>query len=142
MLLLYHVRESFQHDIVVSAIVDLPVVQPKERIHGTYRWCTHMAKATSSPVVNGIMNVLTRRILSGHLAQFSFLGSKGRVGSDEQNTVPPITQRQCDGPSAFPLPLLELILDTIIVLNSTTVFVIGVGGICRRTFNVSMATCS
>jgi len=68
MLLLFLVRKGFQRNISLQSRVDSPVVQPKERIHRANRWCTHMAEAASSPVVNGIVNVLTRRVLSGHLA--------------------------------------------------------------------------
>lgn len=113
-------------------------MQPEQRIHSTDGWCAHVAEASSSPVVHNIVDVLT----GGHLTRTNvcLLSRKIWIGRNEEDAVEPVPQRGSEGTTGFPLPLRELINNTVIVLDAGLLFIRSVGRLFLGAIFVRMTT--
>ena len=117
------------------------VMEPEERVHGTARWCSHVAESPASPIVDDVVNVLAGGELATQaVAQVSFVGRKGLIWRNEQDTVEPVAKTASQSPASLPLPGLELVLDAIGVGRPSLFFGSVVGSLGSNTFNVRMAT--
>lgn len=123
-------------------MVHLLVMEPKQWIERPYCWSRHMAVAASTPIMNHIMDVLKRGILSRQSTDIGFFGCECLKRRNEKHTVKPVPYGSREVSPGYPFPRLKIFLDTIVILNPSNVVVNQVGVILFGIIFVGMATCS